>query len=58
MFIASSAPKVPFAQKGEGHESVGGAKRRVDKRWVEIQKHPPGSREGVFLLWSLGDSNS
>lgn len=52
MFIAFSAPKVPFAQKGEGHESGTG---RPD---IGIQKHPPGSREGVFLLWSLGDSNS
>ncbi len=55
MFIAFSAPKVPFAQKGEGHES--------DTGWPDIgtsayKKHPPGSREGVFLLWSLGDSNS
>ncbi|BBE43081.1 hypothetical protein RE2895_00120 [Rhodococcus erythropolis] len=25
MFIAFSAPKVPFAQKREGHETVGGS---------------------------------
>ena len=55
MFIASSAPKVPFAQKQGAHKS---GKSGTGWSDIGIQKHPPGSREGVFLLWSLGDSNS